>query len=95
MEQCLQPTMKHGDSNMQVWCYISAAGVGQLIKIDGRLTSPKNKELIKAHAIPPGVHLICNNVILQPDNEWYTSRVVKLFLEEQHTVRITRAYLKL
>ena len=36
--ECLNPTIKHGGGSLQVWGCLSSSGVGDLIKIEGRLT---------------------------------------------------------
>ena len=37
MEDCVQPTVKHGGGGIMVWGCINAKGVGFLTKVEGRL----------------------------------------------------------
>lgn len=79
---CLHPTIKHGGGSVLVWGCISSSGVGDLIRIDGKLTGERYVEILRQHAIPSGMRLIGNNFILQQDNDpKHSSRVAKNYLQ--------------
>lgn len=80
---CLNPTIKHGGGSINVWGCISANGVGDLIKIDGKLNAVAYLEILREHAIPSGGRLIGENFTFQQDNSpKHTARVVKTYLGE-------------
>ena len=69
MESCLTSTAKHGGGNIQVWACILIKGVGDIIRIQKKLTGEKYKNILQNHAVPPGQQLIWDNFILQQDND--------------------------
>lgn len=83
LESCLQPSIKHGGGSIQVWGCITSEGVGDLIKIDEKLTAQKYKDILEEYAVPSGTRLIGNNFILQQDNDpKHTARLVKNYLTQ-------------
>lgn len=80
---CLHPTIKHGGGSVLVWGCISSSGVGDLIRIDGKLTGERYVKILRRNAIPSGMRLIGNNFILQQDNDpKHCSRVAKKYLQD-------------
>ena len=63
--ECLNPTIKHGGGSLQVWGSLSSSGVGDLIKIEGRLTRERYVDIQRHHAVSSGMRLIGHNFILQ------------------------------
>uniref|UniRef100_A0A3B4XIU1 Paired domain-containing protein n=1 Tax=Seriola lalandi dorsalis TaxID=1841481 RepID=A0A3B4XIU1_SERLL len=45
-QQCIKPTVKHGDGNIQVWGCFASSGVGHLHHIDSALTEEKQVALL-------------------------------------------------
>ena len=81
--KCLNPTIKHGGGSLQVWGCLSSSGVGDLIKIEGRLTGECYVDILRHHVISSGMRLIGHNFILQQDNDpKHCSRVAKNYLNE-------------
>ncbi len=46
-EKCMVPTVKHGGGSVLMWCYMSAAGVGELHFIDGIMNSQMSCSILK------------------------------------------------
>ena len=67
--ECLNPTIKHRGGSLQVWGCLSSSGVGDLIKIEGRLTGERYVDILRHHAVSSGMRLIGHNFILQQDND--------------------------
>ena len=40
------PMMKHGDGSIMLWEYFSAAGIGTLVRIEGKMKRAKNREIL-------------------------------------------------
>ena len=81
--ECLNPTIKHGGGSLQVWGCLSSSGVGDLIKIEGRLTGERYVDILRHHAVSSGMRLIGHNFILQQDNDpKHCSRVAKNYLNK-------------
>ncbi|CAK9818710.1 Transposable element Tcb1 transposase [Anthophora quadrimaculata] len=90
-EACLKPTVKHGGGSVMVWGCISANGVGDLIRINGKLTATQYLEILQQHAVPSGQRLIGNKFLFQHDNDpKHTARIVKNYLQELEDVEILR-----
>lgn len=87
LEDCLNPTMKHGGGSIMVWGCFSGYGVGDLIKIEGKMDAKKYHHILSSHAIPSGLRLIGPGFVLQQDNDpKHTARSIKEYLarkEEQ------------
>lgn len=81
-EGCVVPTVKHGGGSVMVWGCFSYDGVGQLKKIDGKLTKESYHNILQRHAIPSGTQLIGRGFIFQQDND------------PKHTSGLCTSYLK-
>ena len=57
MEDCVQPTVKHGGGGIMVWGCINAKGVGFLTKVDGRLNEEGYINILE-NALIPTTHLL-------------------------------------
>ena len=81
--KCLNPTIKHRGGFLQVWSCLSSSGVGDLIKIEGRITGELYVDILRHHAVSSGMRLIGYNFILQQDiDPKHCSRVAKNYLNE-------------
>ena len=67
--ECLNPTIKHGGGSLQVWDCLASSGVGNLIKIEGRLTGERYVDILRHHAVSSGMRLKDHNLILQQGND--------------------------
>ena len=89
MEDCVQPTVKHGGGGIMVWGCINAKGVGFLTKVEGRLNGEGYINILK-NVLISTTHLltITSGWIFQQDNATcHTSRLVReWFNDEQITV---------
>ena len=65
---CLKPTVKHIGGSLIVWGYLTANGVGDLVRIDGIMNVEKYRQILIHYAIPSGKHLIANGFLFQQDN---------------------------
>lgn len=81
-KQCIVPTVKHGGGNVMVWGCFSAAGVGDLIEVTGRMKKEQYQQIILNHAESSGFRLIGAGFELQQDND------------PKHTAKDTTALLK-
>ena len=81
---CLQPTMKHGGGFVQVYGYISAARVCDLVRIEGTINADKYKQILIYHGIPSGRRIIGNNYVLQHNNDpKHTATIIKIHLQRK------------
>lgn len=84
VKQCVQNTFKHGGGSIMVWGSISANGLGELVRIDGKLTGAGYRQILQNHGVTNGHQLIGRNFIFQQDNDpKHTARVTKSFLDQQ------------
>ena len=65
--ECLLPTVKHGGGSIMVWGAISAAGTGDLVKIDGIMDKNVYHNILVKHGVPSGSRLIGQGFIFQED----------------------------
>ena len=65
--ECLLPTLKHGGGSIMVCGAISAAGTGDLVKIDGIMDKKVYHNILVRHGVPSGSHLIGQGFIFQED----------------------------
>lgn len=88
--ECLQATVKHGGDFLQVWSFISANGVGELVRINGLLNAEKYRQILIHHAIPSWRHLIVPKLIcsmtMTPKR---TAKVVKNYLQREGVLEVT------
>ena len=76
--------MKCGRDSVQVCGCISAAGVGDLVRIEGAMNTVKYMQILIHHSIPSGRMLIGDNFVFQHDNDSkYTSNVLKTYLQRR------------
>ena len=81
--ECLNPSIKHGGGSLQVWGCLSSSGVGDLIKIEGRLTGEHYADILRLPAVSSGMRLIGHDFNLQQDNNpKHCSRVANNYLNE-------------
>ncbi|KMQ83819.1 paired box protein and transposase domain containing protein [Lasius niger] len=69
LPDCVVPTVKHGGGSVIVWGSFCAAGVGNIVKIDGIHKKEQYKIILQQHAIPSGERLIGKPFVLQQDND--------------------------
>ena len=67
--ECLLPTLKHGGGSIMVCGAISAAGTGDLVKIDGIMDKKVYHNILVRHGVPSGSRLIGQGFIFQEDND--------------------------
>ena len=80
---CLNPIIKHGGDSLQLRGCLSSSGVGDLIKIEGRLTGERYVDILRHHAVSSGMRLIGHNfILLQDNNPKNCARVAKNYLNE-------------
>ena len=66
-----------------MWGCLSSFGVGDLIKIEGRLTGERNVDILRHHAVSSGMRLKGHNFILQQNNDpKHCSQVAKNYSNE-------------
>lgn len=66
---CIAPTVKHGGGNVMVWGCFSAAGIGDLVQVTGRMKKEQYQDIILKHAESSGFRLIGAGFTLQQDND--------------------------
>ena len=84
MEDCVQPTVKHGGGGIMVWGCINAKGVGFLTKVEGRLNGEGYINILK-NVLISTTHLltITSGWIFQQDNATcHTSKLVREWFNE-------------
>ena len=80
-EGCVVPTVKHGGSGIMVWGCFSAAGVGDLVRVEQKIDAAVYVDVLRDHLIPSAHRLIGPEFLFQQDNA------------PPHTARITQEYL--
>lgn len=86
LEQCVAPSFKHGGGSIMVWGGFCFDGVGQLIKIDGKMDQKYYHRLLQHHIIPSGLRLLGNGFIFQQDNDpKHTSKLCKNYVLSKQT----------
>ena len=82
INSCLKPTVKHGGGSIQVWGCFSYNGVGDLYRINDKLTKHKYHSILQRHAIPSGMKLCGRSFVLEQDNDpKHTSHLCKNYLK--------------
>lgn len=83
-DECLQPTIKHRGGSLMIWDCFCAVGVGDLVRIDDKLTKERYKDILEHHAIPSGLRLIGQNFYLQQDHDpKHSSKLVQSYLGDR------------
>ena len=80
-DKCVMPTVKHGGGNVMVWGCMSAAGVGELFFIEGKMNSNMYCEILQQSMIP-SLQKLGRRAVFQHDND------------PKHTSKMTIALLK-
>uniref|UniRef100_A0A4W5QNH0 Tc1-like transposase DDE domain-containing protein n=1 Tax=Hucho hucho TaxID=62062 RepID=A0A4W5QNH0_9TELE len=45
------PTMKHGGGSIMLWGCFSEAGIGRLVRIEGKMNGAKYREMLNKHLL--------------------------------------------
>lgn len=81
--QCIQSTVKHGGGSLMVWGCFSKFGVGNLVKIDGRMTAASYVDVLSENLATSAEKMHLGSFIFQQDNDpKHTSRLATRFFEE-------------
>ena len=67
-EKCMVPTVKHGGGSVLLWGCMSAAGVGELLFINGIMNSQMYCEILKEKMIP-SLCALGHRALFQHDND--------------------------
>jgi transposase len=90
LPECLKKTLKFGGGKIQVWGCFSYHEVGPLKRIEGTLTGPKYRQILKTHMAPFLRKLKKDKnteFIFQHDNDpKHTSKVAKNYLNNVNIV---------
>lgn len=85
LNKYLIPTVKHGGGMIQVWGAFTYYGVGPILRIEGKLTGEKYRQILKTHMAPHLRALMTQKAVkitFQHDNDpKHTSKVVKNYLK--------------
>lgn len=82
LEKNLTPTVKYGGGSIMLWGCMSAAGVGELVEIEGTLNAAKYEQILEEKMLPSARRLVGRGFLFQQDND------------SKHTAKSTQAYLK-
>lgn len=83
--QMVHSTIKHGGGNVLVWGCFSKNGVGNLIRIEGKMTGVSYVEILRENLFISVEKMKLEHFIFQQDNDpKHTSRVAKNFIEENN-----------
>ncbi len=81
-EKCMVPTVKHGGGIVLLWGCMSAAGVGELLFIDGNMNSQMYCSILKEKMLP-SLRALGRRVLFQHDNDpKHTSKATVGFLKK-------------
>ena len=69
IDDCISPTVKHGDGNIMIWGSILGIGVGDLVKIGGIMEKMVYHNILVRRAVPSGRRLIGVNFVFQKCND--------------------------
>lgn len=81
---CVTPTVKHGGGSIMVWGSFAGAGVGDLIRIEGRMDAKYYHRVLVRHAVPSGLRLCGRGFVFQQDNDpKHTSNFCQRYLQSK------------
>lgn len=88
LDECINPTVKHGGGKIQVWGCFSWSGPGPLYRVKGLMDGKQYRQILKTHMAPYlnkfKEEMKYDEVIFQHDNDpKHTSKVVKNYLENK------------
>lgn len=90
LDQCVQPTVKHGGGKIQVWGCFSWNGAGPLYRVKDKLNGAQYRQILKTHMAPflaKYQQETGREVIFQQDNDpKHTSKVAQRYLENKSIV---------
>ena len=73
-DKCVMPTVKHGGGNVMVWGCMSAASIGELYFIEGKMNSNMYCEILQQSMIPSLQKLGHREVFLHDNDPKHTSK---------------------
>ena len=83
--KCVKKSVKGGGGSVMVWGMFSAAGVGPLIQLHGRVNANVYQNLLRQHVVPPLRSSPNQPAIFMQDNApCHTAKRVKQFLETEN-----------
>lgn len=87
--KCIQSTVKHGGGSLMVWGCFSSNGVGQLVKIDEKMTGQYYVNLLKKNLKPSARIMNLNEFVFQQDNDpKHTSKVASKYFIDNHIEKL-------
>jgi len=88
--KCTVPTVKHGGGSVMCWECFSSAGVGNLVFIDGNMSSEMCRDILERNLLESAKNLkMGNNWVFQYDNDpTHKAAIVKNWLDRHHVERI-------
>jgi len=90
LEECLNPTVKHGGGKIQVWGCFSWNGAGPMYRVKGKMDGAQYRQILKTHMAPYLADFekeMKSEVVFQQDNDpKHTSKVVQNYLSNKHIV---------
>lgn len=91
LEQCIQPTVKHGGGSVMVWGCFGGSSVGDIVRIEGIMDKKKYHSILQRHAIPSGIRICGKGFVFQQDNDpKHTSILCKNYLENKQNAKVLR-----
>lgn len=80
----LQHTVKHGGGSLMVWGCFSSNAVGNIVKIDGKMTGESYVNILNENLQPSARKMSLRRFIFQQDNDpKHTSRVAKDYYKKK------------
>lgn len=91
LPDCVVPTVKHDGGLVMIWGSFCAAGVGDIVKIDGILKKEQYKIILEQHAISSGERLIGKPFVLQQNNDpKHSSKLCREYVASKETKGILK-----